>query len=137
MNISCKKIKYTIYTHRSSTVSLVALADADASVDHFAGESAALFDSSGHRLDLTVLGQAECQETYGQSAISRDMLCASSSVCPTGSSGAPLVLTQESGQEVQIGVASWGPSSCLPAPEVFADVAYIRTTVDGEGKLQF
>ncbi len=119
----------------------MALADADASVDHFAGEPAALFDSSGQRLDLTVLGQAECQETYGQSAISRDMLCASPSspagACPSGSSGAPLVLAQESGQEVQIGVASWGPSSCLPAPEVFADVAYIRTTVDGEGKLQF
>ncbi len=111
-------------------VAPVAVAEADPSGDHFAGYPGVLYDATGGRIILSVQSDADCRETYGQSAIGDDMLCAvpTAGGCPSGSSGAPLVMLQYAGDPgTLVGVASWGTGFCPIVPEVFADVAYLRS----------
>ena len=82
---------------------------------------------------LVVIDNATCRQRWGSVSVTDRMLCAHSttqSAC-NGDSGGPL--TQNG---IQVGIVSWGSSSCLHAtyPNVYANVAVLRSWIDSNTK---
>jgi len=81
---------------------------------------------------LKFVSQSDCQSRWGSvNTITARMLCAHStteSAC-NGDSGGPLV---NSGTGQQVGVVSWGSSSCLHAtyPNVYVNVQNLNSWID-------
>uniref|UniRef100_A0A182IXV6 Peptidase S1 domain-containing protein n=1 Tax=Anopheles atroparvus TaxID=41427 RepID=A0A182IXV6_ANOAO len=74
------------------------------------------------RVDIPVVGQAECVAGWPAGWVTDDMICASEpgrDAC-NGDSGGPLVVGG-----LQIGIVSWGDTQCIgTSPGVFARVAF-------------
>jgi hypothetical protein len=79
--------------------------------------------------DLTYVEQDECLRQFGNQYITDQMLCAYSEgtdACQ-GDSGGPLIVMNDKGDDVQIGVVSWGSGCASKYPGVYSRV---HTAID-------
>lgn len=86
------------------------------------------------KVNLRVISNSECQQTFGNSIISSTMCTTfatqqGQSAC-SGDSGGPLVL-RSGGQDVLVGAVSFGASrGCTTAPVAFARLSSFRNWID-------
>lgn len=86
------------------------------------------------QVELKILDEATCDETYLGGIHRKSMLCAGDSgedSCQ-GDSGGPLIVLGETPEEdIQVGVVSWGEEcASQEKPGVYADVAYLQSWID-------
>lgn len=89
-------------------------------------------------VELDIVGPIACQVFYSNEFISTDMLCAARSGKDScqGDSGGPLIIKDESGEDTQVGIVSWGYGCADPAyPGVYSRVSesigFIEQVVNG------
>ncbi len=94
-------------------------------------ESGEAFPSSLMQVDLPLVAQASCAGQHPQGQISDFNLCAGydqggKDTCQ-GDSGGPLYAPSPLGQQVQLGIVSWGPGCARPKGYgIYASVAYFQ-----------
>jgi trypsin len=78
---------------------------------------------------LNIVARATCNSLWGSQSVTARMVCAHNSArsACNGDSGGPLT---QSG--TQVGVVSWGPSSCVSTtlPTAYAAVGNLRTWIN-------
>jgi hypothetical protein len=89
------------------------------------------------QVELEILGDEPCDDLYDGDIHHKSMICAigkkeGGDACAGDSGGPLLVLGKDGGDDVQVGVVSFGGSKCGDPnqPGVYADVAFVKEWID-------